>query len=238
MTREMPLEELRFNPGSPILTLTQAVARVCELWPMKYTIYGSLRKLWERQKRRGMIGDAAWANYTNLYVEGIDDGVPNAVREVNLLHVVDLTVAIIREGTSSWKEEAYMLGEVLASEGLTEDGSACIWAQNGKVNPLYTEEGVAVYWMWMAEEHIQLDEIIEWACLTALQEKQSKAPDYAPVLNYHPYVLRTGSSEGLAEDLVKNIMDCSGKMGLRKMRMALEGRPESGNTPASGVPSG
>ena len=90
----------------------------------------------------------------------------------------------------------------------------------------------------MAEEHIQLDEIIEWACLPALQEKQSKAPDWAPVLNYHPYVLRTGSSEGLAADLVQNIMDCSGKVGLRKMRMALEGRPESGSTPTSGVPSG
>ena len=129
---KMPLEELRFNPGSPVLTLTQAVARVCELWPMRHTIYGSLRKLWEKQKRQGMIGDAAWANYTNLYVEGIDDEVHDAVRTVNLLHVVDLTVAIIREGTTSWKEEAYMLGEVLASEGLTEDGSAGIWAPNGK----------------------------------------------------------------------------------------------------------
>ena len=108
----------------------------------------------------------------------------------------------------------------------------------GKVNPLYTEEGVAVYWMWMAEEHIQLDEIIEWACLTALQEKQSKAPDYAPVLNYHPYVLRKGSSEGIAEDLVKNIMDCGGRMGLQRMKMALEGRPGGSSTPTSGVPPG
>ena len=103
---------------------------------------------------------------------------------------------------------------------------------------MYTEEGVAVYWMWMAEEHIQLDEIIEWACLTALQEKQSKAPDWAPVLNYHPYVLRKGSSEGLAEDLVQNIMDCSGEMGLQRMRMALEGRSESGRTPTSRGPPG
>ena len=144
---KMPLEELRFNPGSPVLTLTQAVARVCELWPMRYAIYGSLRKLWERQKRRGMIGDAVWANYTNLCVEGIDGEEPNAVRMVHLIHVSDLSVAIIREGTTSWKEEACMLGEVLASEGLTEGESACTRTPNGKVNPLYTEEGAAVYWM-------------------------------------------------------------------------------------------
>ena len=42
---EMPLEELGFNPGSPIPTLPQTVARIRELWPLWYTVYGSLCKL-------------------------------------------------------------------------------------------------------------------------------------------------------------------------------------------------
>ena len=164
-----------------------------------------------------------WASNTNLCVEGIDGEEPNAVRTVNPIHVSDFIVAIIVEGTTSWKGQAYMLGEVLASEGLTEGRSERTRIPGGKVNPLYTEEGVAVYWAWMAEEHIQFDEIVEWACWTVLQEKQSRTPEWAPVLNYHPYVLRAGSSEGIAECLVQNIMDCSGKMGLQKMRVALEG---------------
>jgi len=233
---EMPLEELGFNPGSPIPTLAQTVARIRELWPLWYTIYGSLHKLWGRQKRLGMLGDAVWASSTSLCVEGIDRGVPNVVRTVNLVHVVDLTVAIIMEGTTPWKQQACMLGEVLAGEGLIEGGSSRTWTPDSKMNPLYTEEGVAVYWMWMAEEHIQLDEIVEWACWAALQEKQSKDPEFGPVLNYHPYVLRPGSSERLAKDLVQNIMDCSDEMGLRRMKMALEERPECSGVPTPGAP--
>ena len=229
--REMSLGELGFNPGSPVPTPAQTVARICELWPLWYTVYGSLRKLWEKQKRRSMIEDAVWADSTELCVEGIDEGVPNAVRRVDMNHVSDLIVAIIMEGTTPWKGQAYMLGEVLASEGLTESESGRIWTPDGKVNPLYTEEGVAVYWMWMAEEHIQLDEIVEWACWAALQEKQSEDPEWAPVLNYHPYVLRPGFSEGLAMDLVQNIMACSDEMGLRKMKMALAERYEGGRAP-------
>ena len=219
-------------------TLAQTVARICELWPLWYTVYGSLRKLWEKQKRRGMIGDAVWAKSTKLCVEGIDKGVPDALRMVNLNHVSDLIVAIIMEGTTPWKGQAYMLSEVLAGEGLTESESVRTWTPDGKVNPLYTEEGVAVYWMWMAEEHIQLDEIVEWACWAALQEKQSKDPEWAPVLNYHPYVLRPGFSEGLATDLVQNIMACSDEMGLQRMKMALEERSEGGRAPIPRAPPG
>ena len=72
---------------------------------------------------------------------------------------------------------------------------------------------------------------MEWACWAALQEKQSEDPEWAPVLNYHPYVLRPGFSEGLAMDLVQNIMACSDEMGLRKMKMALAERYEGGRAP-------
>ena len=131
-----------------------------------------------------------------------------------------------------------MLGEVLASEGLTEGENGRIGTPDGKVNPLYTEEGVAVYWMWMAEEHIQLDEIVEWACWAALQEKQSKDLEWALVLNYHPYVLRPGCSERLATDLVQNIMACSDEMGLQRMKTAFEERSECGRVPTSRAPPG
>jgi len=185
-----------------------------------------------------VIGDAVWANNTDLCVEGIDEGVPNAVRRVNLDHVSDLIIAIIMEGTTPWREQAHVLGEVLAGEGLTESGSGGIGAAGGQMNPLYTEEGVAVYWMWIAEEHIHLDEIVEWACWAALQEKESKSPEWAPVLNYHPYVLRPGRSKKLAKDLVQNIMDCGEERGVRRMKVALEERSEWGKIPTPRAPSG
>ena len=64
------VEELSYNPGSPIPNLLHTAIRLDELWPLRDAIGGSLQKLHDKQKGRGVVMDPMRTGKTNLLVDG------------------------------------------------------------------------------------------------------------------------------------------------------------------------
>ena len=123
---------------------------------------------------------------------------------------------MIIQGTSTgtWKNEAAKLRQVMRVAPVDERK---IWAH--RVNPLDTFEGTAVYWLWVAEEFVSIDEIVQLVCQAVMRDRDDEGN---AVLSYHPYVLQVERSEKMATSVMSEIMDLEVCMrGHRCLKQAL-----------------
>ena len=198
---EMPMSKLSYNPGSPIPSLGHTVTRLNELYPLKEVIANSLENLGLKIGGGGRCRGTSEADTVKVRTRAMGMRGPDTERKINLIQVGELIAKMIIQGTSTetWKNEAAKLRQVMR-DALVDERK--IWAH--RVNPLDTFEGTAVYWLWVAEEFVSIDKIVQLVFKFLMRDRDDEGN---AVLSYHPYVLQVERSEKMATSLMSVIMD-------------------------------
>ena len=214
--REIPMSKLKYNPGMPVPSLGHTATRLNELWPLKGVIANSLENLGLKNGGGGRCRGTSEADTVKVRTRAMGMRGPDTERKINLIQVGELIAKMIIQGTSTgtWKNEAAILRQVMRDAPVDERK---IWAH--RVNPLDTFEGTAVYWLWVAEEFVSIDEIVQLVCQAVMRDRDDEGN---AVLSYHPYVLQVERSEKMATSVMSEIMDLEVCVrGQRRLEQAL-----------------